>query len=371
MKINILSAGRFHVLDLARELDRQGFDVKFYSFVPRRRAAFFGLPECCSSSLVIPLAPFLLLEKKLFPRKRWANQLRIWIQDRLTSVVMRRCDVLIAMSGDYIVSLRVAKRHGSKIILERGSKHILEQKRMLESIPSLKGTDPVPIANVKRELAGYRIADVISVGSQHVKRSFIKYGVSADILFVNPYGVDLSMFRPLPVKVKKYDVISVGAWSFRKGSDLTIEAIRKLGVNFLHVGGILDVPFPEEDNFTHIDKVDQSQLIEYYNQAKVFLLPSREEGLAMVQVQAIACNLPIIGSPNSGALDLKEMVARPECVFIIEDYTVESIVKCIKNALTIQNLLRDEIYAGDALKNLTWTAYGHRYADFLHTYWPE
>lgn len=30
MKINILSPGRFHVLDLARELDKNGFDVKFY-----------------------------------------------------------------------------------------------------------------------------------------------------------------------------------------------------------------------------------------------------------------------------------------------------------------------------------------------------
>lgn len=38
MKINILSPGRFHVLDLARELDKNGFDVKFYSFVPTKRA---------------------------------------------------------------------------------------------------------------------------------------------------------------------------------------------------------------------------------------------------------------------------------------------------------------------------------------------
>ena len=43
MKINIVSPGRFHVMDLARELDKQGFDVRFYSFVPDKRAVKFEL----------------------------------------------------------------------------------------------------------------------------------------------------------------------------------------------------------------------------------------------------------------------------------------------------------------------------------------
>ena len=38
IKVNIFSPGRFHVCDLARELDKNGFDVKFYSFVPAKRA---------------------------------------------------------------------------------------------------------------------------------------------------------------------------------------------------------------------------------------------------------------------------------------------------------------------------------------------
>lgn len=34
IKINLLSHGRFHMVDLTRELKKQGFDVKLYSFVP-------------------------------------------------------------------------------------------------------------------------------------------------------------------------------------------------------------------------------------------------------------------------------------------------------------------------------------------------
>lgn len=43
MKINIASTHRFHLLDLARELEKQGHDVKFYSYVPQKRCIQFGL----------------------------------------------------------------------------------------------------------------------------------------------------------------------------------------------------------------------------------------------------------------------------------------------------------------------------------------
>lgn len=93
MKINIVSPGRFHVCDLARELARNGHDVKFYSFVPTKRAMKFGLPKECSASLILPMAPFLVLSKKIFPKSGWATKLTTLFQDWLTSVVMRKCDV--------------------------------------------------------------------------------------------------------------------------------------------------------------------------------------------------------------------------------------------------------------------------------------
>lgn len=364
MKVNILSPGRFHVLDLARELDKNGFDVKFYSFVPTKRAVQFGLPKHCSASLFYVIAPFLILGK-LFRGAQWTTQLRIWVQDRITALVMRKCDVLIAMSGDFVVSPMKAKRQGSKIIIERGSKHILEQKRILESIPSLKGTKPVPDANVKRELKCYEIADYISVASLHVKRSFLLHNYPEDKIFVNPYGVDLSMFYPRKQE-KKYDVIMVGAWSYQKGADLVLDAIRDLKLKFLHVGALVDVPFEEDEYCHHHDPVNQKELVNYYNQAKVFILPSRQEGLAMVQAQSIACNLPLIGSINSGAEDLRNMVDDKQYVSLISDYTVSAIKSAIIVALKKYETLGDKKYAGKAIDNLTWESYGNRYSNFLN-----
>ena len=51
LRIVIASVGRFHVLDLARELHAIGHDVTFISIVPKWRADQFGLPRGCLISL--------------------------------------------------------------------------------------------------------------------------------------------------------------------------------------------------------------------------------------------------------------------------------------------------------------------------------
>ena len=365
LKINIVSPGRFHVCDLARELDKNGWDVRFYSFVPTSRTKKFGLPAKCNKTVLPFVLPFLFLQKYI--KKEWTRQLRIYMQDVITGIYMRRCDVLIAMSGDFVHTVEKAKKHGATIILERGSKHVLEQKRVLESIPSLKGTKPVPDANVRRELQDYKNADYIAVASKHVYNSFVKQHFDEKKLFINPYGVDLSMFHPESDIKKEFDVIMVGNWCYRKGCDLIVDAIKKSEYKFLHVGSIGDLPFPEDDTrFTHIDAVNQSDLINYYSKAKVFVFPSREDGFGMVLSQAVACNLPVAGSRDCGAPDLKSMVEMPKYIKIIDDYTSESVLAAIDDSLKAYDNLKGQVYAGDVVEELTWKAYGIRYSNFLN-----
>src|SRR5690242_11104613 len=66
LQIAIATAGRFHVLDLARELHALGHRVRFYSYVPRSRARSFGLPAECYVSL-IPFALPAILWQRLAP----------------------------------------------------------------------------------------------------------------------------------------------------------------------------------------------------------------------------------------------------------------------------------------------------------------
>ena len=365
VKVNILSPGRFHVCDLSRELNTHGFDVKFYSFVSKHRLESFGFPRKCCVSLFGVLAPFVYFERRTNKGNSiWAN-IRRWLQDFLTSLIMRKADVTIAMSGEFNRSIKKAKRDGSLIICERGSKHIIDQKHILDSNPSIK-ISQITDSNVKRELMSYELADYIAVGAKHVETSFMKRGFPKERLFLNPYGVDLDDFYPMDNVSKEYDFIMVGTWSYQKGCDLIVEAIRRTNYTFLHVGAIGDLPFPSDSQFQHIPPVDQKELYKYYAKAKVFVLPSRQDGLAMVLVQAVACHLPIVASPDGGACDIKEIVANSDCISIIDDFSVDALLVKMEDMLVFYDRLSVRDYAGDALNELSWEAYGNRYAEFLN-----
>lgn len=359
IRVNIASTHRFHLLDLARELDKQGFDVRFYSYVPTKRCASFGLrPQCCYSFLWLA-APFLLLNK-LFPNWSTIIFFRNVVLDWFMCCFMRPCDVYICLGSVYKQSIKAAKqRFNAATILEWGSKHIIEE---LKKINGLNTYSPKML---KRELDGYDLADYIAIATTHVKESFLKHGIVASKLFVNPYGVELSQFSPTEC-TNEYDLIMVGGWRYRKGCDLLIEVCRRYHYRLLHVGAIVNMDFPKDANMHHVDSVDQSLLIEYYKQAKVFVLPSRSEGLALVQAQALACGLPIVCSKDTGGRDLRDFLDDKRWIIEMNELSVDELNKCIRVALYLSDMQKGKRnYALKAIDCLTWESYGKRYAKFI------
>ena len=110
LKIAIATGGRFHVLDLARELDALGHDVRFYSYVPRKRALKFGLPAQSHVALLPLMFPFLgweWLRPKLFPAVD--EKLMVWALNRAVIARLAPCEVFICMSGLFLEAAVVRK----------------------------------------------------------------------------------------------------------------------------------------------------------------------------------------------------------------------------------------------------------------------
>ena len=363
MKINIISIGRYHVLDLARELSQCGHDVKFYSVYSDKKVAKYELKKECNCSIAFFLFPFRLLVR-LFPKSKRVELLMYQACDLFMSWYIRPCDLLICMSGIYCYAIKKAKKRGENIILERGSKHILEQKKILESIASVQDKVQILDAIVKRELKGYELADYISVGSEHVKQSFLINGYPIEKLFINPYGVNLENFYPINDSQRNYDVIMTGNWSLQKGCDLLIEACKRMNLRLLHIGHLVDLSFPCSGTMQHIHFVEQKELVCYYSQAKIFVLPSRQEGLAMVQAEALACGLPIVFSQHTGGRDIMSVTGLNQWGFEMQEYTLECLCDCISRALEFEKICkRSEIAC--RLADMSWKSYGKRYNDFI------
>ena len=62
--------------------------------------------------------------------------------------------------------------------------------------------------------------------------------------------------------------------------------------------------FESNKNIIFKNAVKQHELNKYYSYSDLFITCSIEEGLSMVQLQAMACGLPVICTRNSGGKKL-------------------------------------------------------------------
>jgi glycosyltransferase involved in cell wall biosynthesis len=298
----------------------------------------------------------------------WILRLADW----LIAQRLEPCDVFIGMSGLCVESARTAReRFGAKVWIERGSRHVLSQKAILDQIKEISPTaDTVLDYAVKRHLDSTKHADIVVVPSAHAADSFVEYGFPRERLFINPYGVDLSMFAatPAPPQGAAPMAIYVGAWSYQKGCDLLIEALEDLSgqVRLLHVGSIADAALPSENWFVHQNPVPQDSLTEWYGRADVFVLASRQDGFGMVMSQALACGLPVVCTDRTGGQDLIDMLSLTEGVFVVRHDDPVALASAIEQAVQWAHHRFQAGETRDLLASsrhrLSWGAYGRRYS---------
>lgn len=320
MQVTISVGGRFHAFYLAQQLLKmlkRGYLKKLITSYPKFEVEKYGIPPEKIDSIIIKE----ILERgwgKLlgFIKNRYNPQFFISdLFDRLAVRKIEKCDIFVGWSSFSLYSLRKAKELGAITIIERGSSHIVYQQEILREEYEkfglkFKGADP---RIVEKELQEYEEADYISIPSLFVKRTFLEKGISEGKLIHIPYGVDLSEFTQIPKEDSIFRVIFTGGMSLRKGVHYLLQAFSELRLpnsELLLIGSLNDEikPFFKkyQGYFKWIGHKPQRELYKYYSQGSVFVIPSIEEGLAMVQAQAMACGLPLICTTNTGGEDLIE-----------------------------------------------------------------
>lgn len=263
---------------------------------------------------------------------------------------LRRHDVLVGLSGQSLRSFRRAVQLGSKTVCERGSSHILFQDQILKEEHDLWGFHYRPIDRqvIDQELQEYELCDRIAVPSSFAERTFVERGIPQAKMIRNPYGVNLDIFRPWPKRDSRFRILFVGNVSLQKGIGYLLRAmalLRRLDCDLWLIGPTSPTMLQFVNNFILTNNLDQTvkligtvpyaSLPDYYSQASVFVLPSVQEGLALVQAQAMACGLPVIATTNTGAAELFE---NGQEGFIIPIRSPEAIAECIETLATSPDL---------------------------------
>jgi len=317
MNVTVSVKGRFHAFNLAGELQRLSCLSGLITSYPVFEAVKYGIDKGKVQSLL----SFEILERlwNRFPGLiKSSCDLRYLICEHYdhaaSKLIPEDSDIFVGWSSFSLHSLRHSKMRGLKTVLERGSSHIQFQNEILREEYDrfgVKGELPHPKV-VEKELAEYAEADYISVPSMYVKQTFLDRGYPEGKIIHVPYGVDLKNFRRIPKQDNTFRVIHCGALTLRKGVHYLLQAFAELtlpDVELWLIGTISQEIKPflaryASDKIRLFGPLPQANLFKYYSQGSVFCLASIEEGLAMVQAQAMACGLPVICTTNTGGADI-------------------------------------------------------------------
>jgi glycosyltransferase involved in cell wall biosynthesis len=311
LDVIVSSGGKFHAYEIVRGAQRAGYLKRFITTIFDRYEASIDRHKV--RQIVLPELLGMAIQTVPIPASVYYSYL---VRDNLFDILARRYvdggDILDVFNHFGLYSMRKARRLGMKTVVERSSAHPVEHHQILSEEYARYGlhfSDANRLLFRKHEQE-YAEADVIMIPSEFVWRSMVAHGIPEAKLRRVHFGFAPERFKAMPgVKTDStFRVLFVGAISLQKGVQYLLEAFKRFNlpdVELVLVGG----SFPDSQAFLpqyeglyrHIPFVPQEQLVEIYNAASVFVLPSLQDGFGMVVYEAAACGLPVIITENVGA----------------------------------------------------------------------
>lgn len=296
------------------------------------------------------------------------NWLYYTFDQHIASNHLNGLDAIYAYEDGAATSFEVAKQKGILCLYDlpipfyRFNREIQAQEA--QSFPDLASALPAtqePTWKLERKEKEIVLADHIFVASSITKRSLLKVGIKEEKVSVIPYGAPTEYFYPQSKPDQIFRALFVGSLTPRKGIHYLLQAWQKLKLPQSELLLVGSNPLPKnwfapyENLVRYVSCVPHYSLKTYYNSASVFVFPSLVEGFGLVLLEAMACGIPIITTPNTGGPDV---ITNGVEGFIIPIRDVEALQEklewCYKHP---QELAEMGKAARKKAEQLTWKRY--------------
>jgi glycosyltransferase involved in cell wall biosynthesis len=255
-------------------------------------------------------------------RPRPPVQVNVWLYDNMIAKRLPPSTIFHGCTSACLASLEVAKRNGSITLVESASRHPKHwaQTEVEESrhfgVDTSDGSGNLGRGIMGRQEEEYRRCDRIVVPSTVARQSYEEfgYGEKTEVVLT---GVDADFFVPKAVakaadpKPSTFRVCYVGRVELSKGLGYLLQAWKRLclpnaelvlvGAVNEHMRALLREYGGGSVRVTGYLFAPELRL--QYQNADLFVLPSPNEGLAQVMLEAMACGLPVVATEMSGARD--------------------------------------------------------------------
>jgi glycosyltransferase involved in cell wall biosynthesis len=368
MKLTLTCGRKFHSDHLAAALLRQNALDRVITANPPstyRRHSFpkehirFAPPVYLPGLAARRINALVSLEPQL---SWWASRLF----DRWASRHLGTPDVLLAWAWSARRTFIAAHKRGITCVLEEtGSANAHQEEILREEYDrlNLKPRRKLPPAVIANERLECELADVILCPSEYVARSYAIYGIPREKCMVIPYATNPALFScPKIDQEGVFRILYVGSVSARKGIVYLLQALQHLPRDRYEcsVIGRIEAGFesalvPYASLFTHIPSVPYEQMAAHYQRASVFVLPTLDEGMAHVILEALCSGTPVITTINSGA---ETMIKDGHNGFIAGIRDSQAI------AARLNELVNDRLRCAEMGKNAAITVQGWSWDDY-------
>lgn len=262
---------------------------------------------------------------------RRASMIHDYLTARWLAANWREVDIVHTWPLGALQTIQTARRHGIPVVFERQNCHTAYAYRVVEEECRSLGVvlpdgyeHTYNAVNLKHELKEFDAADFLLCPSDFVKKTFIDEGFHTAKLLRHQYGYDSTRISPgtqSPLDGKPLIMLYAGLCSPRKGLHHALRAwlnseASKTG-RFLVCGEFAE-PYRKylEDMLSQpgVEVLGhRSDLPDLMKQADLFVLPTVEEGSALVTYEARGAGCVLLVSDAAGAMceHLKDALVHP------------------------------------------------------------
>jgi len=191
----------------------------------------------------------------------------------------------------------------------------------------------------------WRRADHVIANSEGLKELANEFAPNIPISVI-PNGVDIERFQSYERDWSAPNLLFVGRIVYQKGLDLLLKALGGLQHIPWKLTLVGDGPFIEDlksqakregilDRVKFSGWVEKDQLVHYYQEANIFVLPSRHEGMSNALLEAMAMGLPIVASDIAGN---EELIIQGDQGYLFSSNNIKELRRVLKKIIIDEDL---------------------------------
>lgn len=194
------------------------------------------------------------------------------------------------------------------------------------------------------------VADVYISISKCMRKELAELGIPYNKIMFLPNALDVKIFHPSGKK-KDNLVLFVGRITFDKGLHILLKSLAYLEkpIYLVIIGPPdWDVEYFQEilkrienenkkglHKITYLGAQDQTNIVEWYQRAAIFVLPSFKEAFPIVNLEALSCETPVVASNVGG---ISEVVCNGKNGILVPPNNALRLAKAIQYLLDYEDI---------------------------------